>query len=354
MRKPTSAYWDARAMERMAIVDASSERVMRTVQRAYARVIDDLERDAKKMFQTFRRLNYLSEEEARAYLSMPASAQEQQELIRRFARDWSMGESVDKLTQANAPAYAARISRVEALKRDCQIRLQEAAELQLEACDGALSDVARSAHFKTTFDIQKGLGLFWDTAGVNERAVQEILARNWSGAHYSTRIWRDCDALADKLSQGLVEAMVQGKTSKETFEQIAAACRKGKKEGADVAQRLIQTEACYVANQAEFRAYAECGFDEYEFVATLDTDTSEICRELDGQHFPVREQKPGVNAPPMHPWCRSTTRPRVKDRDLSRVLRWSRGADGNVRYIPANMTYREWEKLQNDGNRQDG
>lgn len=346
MRKPGNAYWDARASERMARIDTASARVMQTVTRAYARAIDDLERDARKMFQTFKRLNYLSEEQARAYLEMPVSAQEQQELIRLFARDWAVGDNVDKLTQANAPAYAARISRVEALKRDCQIRLQEAADMQLSACEGELSSVARAAHARTMFDVQKGLGLYWDTAGINERAVREILARNWSGAHYSQRIWRDCDMLASKLSQGLVEAMVQGKTSRETFEQIAAACRAGKKGGAQMAQRLIQTEACYVANQAEFRAYAECGFVEYEFVATLDTDTSEICRDLDGQTFPVAEQRPGINAPPMHPWCRSTTRPKLEGRDMQRALRWSRGADGEVRYVPANMTYRQWERRQ--------
>ncbi|MDK3993290.1 minor capsid protein, partial [Staphylococcus pseudintermedius] len=50
---------------------------------------------------------------------------------------------------------------------------------------------------------------------------------------------------------------------------------------------------------------------EYEFVAKRDEKTSKICRHYDMKVFKVKDMVPGVNAPPMHPHCRSTTVPYV-------------------------------------------
>lgn len=53
--------------------------------------------------------------------------------------------------------------------------------------------------------------------------------------------------------------------------------------GAMQARRLVRTESCYVANQAEMESYKECEIEKYRFVATLDMRTSEICASLDGK-----------------------------------------------------------------------
>ncbi|EMB4136641.1 TPA: minor capsid protein, partial [Staphylococcus aureus] len=50
---------------------------------------------------------------------------------------------------------------------------------------------------------------------------------------------------------------------------------------------------------------------EYKYVAKIDSKTSKLCHSLNGKIFKVKDMIPGVNAPPMHPWCRSTTVPHV-------------------------------------------
>ncbi|WP_113613624.1 minor capsid protein [Staphylococcus aureus] len=56
----------------------------------------------------------------------------------------------------------------------------------------------------------------------------------------------------------------------------------------------------------------ELGEDgEYKYVAKIDSKTSKLCHSLNGKVFKVKDMIPGVNAPPMHPWCRSTTVPYV-------------------------------------------
>ncbi len=48
-----------------------------------------------------------------------------------------------------------------------------------------------------------------------------------------------------------------------------------------------------------------------KYVAKIDSKTSKLCHSLNGKIFKVKDMIPGVNAPPMHPWCRSTTVPHV-------------------------------------------
>ena len=43
---------------------------------------------------------------------------------------------------------------------------------------------------------------------------------------------------------------------------------------------------------------------EYEYHAKLDSKTTKTCRGLNGKVFKVKDMQPGVNAPPMHPFCR--------------------------------------------------
>jgi len=94
-------------------------------------------------------------------------------------------------------------------------------------------------------------------------------------------------------------------------------------------------------------AYEDAGFDRYRYMAVLDGRTSTICRDLDGKVFHVKDRKVGVNMHPMHPWCRSTTEPVFDDLVIENQTRWARDpVTGEEMHVPADMTYREWEKKQ--------
>ena len=73
-------------------------------------------------------------------------------------------------------------------------------------------------------------------------------------------------------------------------------------------ERLVRTEASFITNQAQLSAYYKSGIKEYEYLARLDERTSPQCKELDGKRFEVEKAQAGVNYPPMHPYCRSTTK----------------------------------------------
>ena len=76
----------------------------------------------------------------------------------------------------------------------------------------------------------------------------------------------------------------------------------------------------------------------YQYVATLDSRTSPICRELDGQEFPYGEGP----TPPQHFNCRSTIVP-VVDFEALGLPRPPEGMRASAKgQVPADMTYGEW------------
>jgi hypothetical protein len=79
--------------------------------------------------------------------------------------------------------------------------------------------------------------------------------------------------------------------------------------------------------------------EQYELVATLDGKTSEICQELDGKVFAMKDYEVGVTAPPFHCWCRTVTAPYFADDFGERA---ARNAEGKVYYVPSDIKYPEW------------
>lgn len=77
--------------------------------------------------------------------------------------------------------------------------------------------------------------------------------------------------------------------------------------------------------------------------------TSDVCSALDGQVFPVKDALPGVNHPPMHPWCRSTTIAVIDGAVTDGLKRRAKDPETNEVYeVPANMTYEQWKKDVDD------
>lgn len=91
--------------------------------------------------------------------------------------------------------------------------------------------------------------------------------------------------------------------------QIAAAGGQSIKVAANQIQTIVRTSVNQVQNQASQAVYAANSkiAPKYEYVATLDSKTSGICRRLDGRKF-VYNKGP---TPPQHFNCRSTTVPVV-------------------------------------------
>jgi SPP1 gp7 family putative phage head morphogenesis protein len=157
------------------------------------------------------------------------------------------------------------------------------------------------------YDVLKDRGYGFDNISINQDIIKDIVTFPWSGELYSDKIWKDKELLLSSIKQLMLKSFVQGtsftKLSKELSDKTGVSYVN--------AERLVRTESNYFMTQASKRAYIDQEILSYEYYAIIDAVTSKQCRDLDGKIFPVSEATPGVNYPPMHPNCRSTTLPVV-------------------------------------------
>ena len=71
-----------------------------------------------------------------------------------------------------------------------------------------------------------------------------------------------------------------------------------------VISKLAMTESTAVGSLARRQIFKKLGISKYQYYAREDERTCETCGSLHGLVFPVSSYEIGVNASPMHPWCR--------------------------------------------------
>jgi len=337
----SSAYWERRARQRMAQYHRSADSTINTVTRAYDKAVADLTVEIEAIYNTFGENGKLTPAEARAALNEVISRGEWDALkgSLKHIKDRDIRRQVR--AKLNAPAYRARITRLEALRAQAYVQSKVIADVELAASKAGYMDVINEAYYRTMFDLQKGLGVGFEFAAIPNRVVKTILKRPWSGQHFSSRIWGNTDYLADKLTEILTAGVMSGAGVASMRRQLQEITGAGKY----AAARLIRTETTYMANAAEMESYAEAGIDQYIYVATLDSRTSPICQKLDRKVFPIKDAVPGKNLPPMHPNCRSTTRAYLGADTLKGVERRARDPEtGETYLVPGDMDYSEWRK----------
>lgn len=203
-----------------------------------------------------------------------------------------------------------------------------------------LGNIIQNAYMQTVFDVTKGADYRAAFDLIPESRVKAILSTNWSGQMFSERVWDNTNALANGLKHDMLVGIMAGKSEQHMADDIMNRCGVGAFE----ARRLVRTETTCVANMAELYGYKELDIDEYEFSACLDSRTSDLCRELDGKVFKRNSAQAGVNLPPMHPFCRSTTLPVLpSEEDLDKEL--AELCDE----IGADVDFDEWERNLQQG-----
>lgn len=125
------------------------------------------------------------------------------------------------------------------------------------------------------------------------------------GKHFSERVWNNTTMLLQELNEGLVNAAITGKGTKELTQTLME--RFGV--SYNRAKSVVVTEMTHIQTQATKDRYEGYGLTEYEFLDTEDEKTCEICKALDGKRFKLSELQEGVNAPSIHPMCRCVITP---------------------------------------------
>lgn len=339
MKKRNNSYWEDRANLRMAQYHKDSDTTIQKITAAYDNAIKDINSDIEDIVNNYKLSGDLTDKELKRLLNTKITNPIRKLMQRILPRVESKNIRKYLISRLNAEPYKARITRLEALKQSCYINSKLVADVELRESTKLYTNTIKKAYYTNLFNIQKGLGIGFNVAQMPTETIQEILKNNWSGSHYSERIWHNTDVLANKLEEIITTGLMTGKSSRRMADELQDMTDCGK----FAAERLIRTETTYISNMADMEAYEECDVDKYVFVATLDLRTSNVCREHDGKVYEVKKAIAGDNLPPLHPHCRSTTIAYFGEETLSNMERRARDPEtGDTYKVPAYMDYEEW------------
>lgn len=347
-----SDYWKQRFEQLEVAQNQIGGSALGEIVQQYNEAQKQIEGQIARWYQRFADNNGITMAEARQWLSASDLKElkwDVQEYIKYGQDNALMGGWMKELENASAKYH---ISKLEALKIQTQQSLEVMFSKQLGTMTGAMQDVLESGYFHTIYELQNGFGIGWDIAGLDQKQIEKVLSKPWAadGYNFSDRIWNNKQKLISEVHSELTQNIMLGADPQKAIDSLAKKMKTSKNN----AGRLVMTEEAYFSSAAQKDCFESLGVEQYEIVATLDSHTSDICRSLDGKHFPMKDYQPGVTAPPFHVYCRSTTVPYF-DEQFDIGERAARDEEtGKTYYIPDDMNYQEWKETFVDGGDKSG
>jgi SPP1 gp7 family putative phage head morphogenesis protein len=345
-------YWKLRFEQLEQAQNQKGVKAYADIERQYKEAQKQLEGQIARWYQRFATNNGISLAEARQYLKgadLKEFKWDVQEYI-KYGQDNALNSGwMKELENASAKYH---ISKLEALKVQTQHSLEVMYAKQFGTMHGALSDAFESGYYHTAYELQHGFNVGWDIAGLDQAQIEKVLAKPWAadGYNFSERIWGNKNKLISEVHNELSRNIMLGADPQKAIDSLAKKMNTSKNN----AGRLVMTEEAYFSSAAQKDCFESLGVEQYEIVATLDSHTSDICRSLDGKHFPMKDYQPGVTAPPFHVYCRSTTVPYF-DEQFDIGERAARDEEtGKTYYIPDDVNYQEWKETFVDGGDKSG
>lgn len=258
-----------------------------------------------------------------------------QELLRQYYKE----AAGDKAWQAELKALSIKseIIRLEALNGEIMQELNRLGARIETGIYNLEAGVYEDSYYRTVFNEQQKAGVAESFAKLDKRKINAAISRTYQNMTLSDRVWgNNIDNVINALRSELPQAFITGAS----VQDLAQTLRDRLDTSYNNAVRLVRTETNRVNSQAVLDSYSETmeGTEEIEFLATLDERTSDICAAMDGQRIRLEDAEIGVNVPPLHPNCRSTTVRVFSDAHFERI---AKDADGNYETLQ-NMTYNEW------------
>lgn len=384
-KKQDDSYWLDRGIKQEKKINDAAKQVEQKIIVAYRQAQSYLTRQVRKLFSRAKQRSGMDEGETRALLNQTVQPDELVEL-RKLADDVSHPELQESARKRlNGLAFKERITRAEDLKAKSFLVSKQIASVQLDKSTEFYIDVIHDSYNETTAETiirqveqtksdqiisvrngkKHGSKIeaskqtqkrdvpieVWNNPDIRStdyefkelstKYTKNILDSHWHGSNYSKRIWKDTEALAKRLEELFTVESMTGMSEFEMAKAIATEFDRS----IGVVQRLIRTEANYMANQAKLKAWRDRGVKEYRLIAVLDLRTSEICQKKDGKIYLVSEAVVNGEAgtyPPFHPWCRTVAVAIIGKRSLTGKRIAHDPISGKTITMEQRETYDDW------------
>ena len=311
-QKKQERYWENRSQSRVLVTDRQGDKAQAEQKRAYEDAKKSVRQEIEKFYEKFSDETGIDSQSARKNLSNRELDDFKKELARKrkvikemLAKD----PNNDKLRAYDSEferlSKVRALTRREALEANIEAEIVKLGGTQDQQINARSNNVINTALWMNSADLSM-LGDVNAKLGVGHpKQVRRAAEENWQHGDFSDKIWSDKEKLIDETRNVLTRAFVHHDGVIDTARRLSSKMNASESN----ALRLVRTEFNHLSNQAALAEYQAKGIKKYKFVAAIDSRTSDICRELDGQVFNVADAKTGLNFPPMHPNCRSVTTP---------------------------------------------
>lgn len=341
MKMSNLTYWEKRFLQTKASQLKSTEAYERALQPQLKGLLNQIDLEANQYYRRYSKNNDIPEEEARKILNNIGNSNWNMTL-NQFKQKAIEGGHEKELDNEY---FKSRIARLQNLEKQIKDRAGYFAEGEESHMGDALAAQYKDSYMRTVYKSQSAQSRYSSNfAHFNDDQLKLIAGQPWSGKNFSKRIWKNYhEVLPDKLMDTMLRGTLLGYAPSKISNMLHARFQDVSKK--DI-HRLVFSELGHISEEATAKGYEESGVEEYEYMATLESHTCEVCAHLDGEIFKMPEKKEGINYPLIHPNCRCTTVPYIEG--LPEVKeRWMRDPKTGKGKIIKNMSFDEWKQKFN-------
>lgn len=353
-------YWQDRAERLILAGEKSADEMTDGLKKVYEEYYRKIMRDIESFYGRYTADAGISISDAMRKLN-------RSELKSYYEQLQEYYDAIEKSRYEFDPAYKSRlsrelsikaaISRLEALKADVQWHIENLYAREQDAFKAGLSEVYEDSFYRSTFNLQQGLGFVFDFSVLSAVMISKSVNRKWADNNYKNRIWENKDRLTlsiDKfLSFNILNSQPVSRI-KALLNDIFFGKGEAKGRGGSFGHHIRTSglEFNHIMNEAIADSYEQSEFvEQYKFIAIIDARTTESCNRLNDRIFNLSDRQDGINYPPIlfppHP-CRSTTMPYFNDRKIDLINEFRARYSGKYRkpeyLVSENMKYSDWKK----------
>ena len=295
------SYWQDRANEIIDEESKSDYEIAKEIQRIVDEMNADIENEINRFYARYATREGISFIEAKKKIDA-VDVQQFSQKAKQYVENKDFSEKANKELKAyNTKMYVSR-------EKLLQAQLGLIVTYAYAQIEQSMYNYMESAYYRA---LKQQAGILGETLQVSINDVKTIIFTPFEGHKWSTRLWSDMDVVRRHVQKTTRHVLLRGRHPYEFIKDMR------KDTGATTynMKRLLLTETARVQTEASKRHMLDQNGEdaEYEFVAKMDSKTTKTCKSLNGKTFKVKDMVPGVNAPPMHPFCRSAVVPHVDE-----------------------------------------
>lgn len=294
-------YWEDRAKEIIDEESKSDYEIAQEIQRIVDEMNADIEDEINRFYARYAINEGISFIEAKKKIDA-VDVQQFSQKAKEYVENKDFSEKANQELKAyNTKMYVSR-------EKLLQAQLGLIVTYAYAQIEQSMYNYMESAYYRA---LKQQAGILGETLQVSINDVKTIIFTPFENHKWSTRLWSDMETVRRHVQKTTRHVLLRGRHPYEFIKDMR------KDTGATTynMKRLLLTETARVQTLASKRHMLEehGPESEYQFVAKMDSKTTKTCRSLNDKTFKVKDMVPGVNAPPMHPFCRSAVVPHIDE-----------------------------------------